>query len=329
MFAKFLKAAALISLAVVAGAALSVPVCYGQAYPIRPIRLLVPDGAGGATDIAARVLGEEMSRSLGQPVVVENRPGASGVVVMEAVARSAPDGYVLGMGNTGPMAILPQLEKVSYSPIGDFEVVAPLVLYEFMLVGRADMPAKSVKEVVAMARANPGKLNYGSAGKGTMPHLALEYLKTTADVDLVHVPYKGGAPVLSAIMGNQVDIALIPILAALPAVKAGKVKAFGTGGTARFPLAADIPTIAEAGIPNFEAYSWSVLLAPKGTPADVVGKLNAAANEALRTPKVRQMLIDQGITPTTGGSTADASDFVRAETQKLAATIKAGKVTGN
>ena len=284
-----------------------------QPYPSKPIRFVVATAAGGASDIVARTVAERMQEGLGQPIVVEAKPGANGNLAAEYVARSAPDGYTMMMGTIGVMAInVSMYRKTPFDPLTDFTAVAPLVSFSNMLVVRNDLPAKSVKELVEYARANPGKLRYGSPGSGGSPHMAMVVFGQMNNLDIVHVPYKGAAAALNDLLGGHIDMAFSDPLVTTPQVKAGRVRALAVSGPQRLESAPDIPTVAEAGVPGFSVVGWLGIVVPAGTPRDRIAMLNAEANKALANPDVRKRLIDNGalITP---GTPEDFDKLIRSE----------------
>jgi tripartite-type tricarboxylate transporter receptor subunit TctC len=284
-----------------------------QPYPSKPIRFVVATAAGGASDIVARTVAERMQEGLGQPIVVEAKPGANGNLAAEYVARSAPDGYTMMMGTIGVMAInVSMYRKTPFDPLTDFTAVAPLVSFSNMLVVRNDLPAKSVKELVEYARANPGKLRYGSPGSGGSPHMAMVVFGQMNNLDIVHVPYKGAAAALNDLLGGHIDMAFSDPLVTTPQVKAGRVRALAVSGPQRLESAPEIPTVAEAGVPGFSVVGWLGIVVPAGTPRDRIAMLNAEANKALANPDVRKRLIDNGalITP---GTPEDFDKLVRSE----------------
>jgi tripartite-type tricarboxylate transporter receptor subunit TctC len=298
-----------------------------QTYPDKPIRLVVPFPAGGTTDILARAVGQKLGEHLGQQVVVDNKPGAGGNIGSDIVAKSAPDGYTLVMGTVGTHAINASLyKKMPYDHIKDFVPVSLVALVPNILVVHPSVPANSVKELIAYAKANPGKLNFASSGNGTSIHLSGELFKTTAGVEMTHVPYKGSAPAVTDLLGGQVQLMFDNMPSALPHVKAGKLKALGVTTAKRFPAAPDIPAIAEAGVPGYEASSWFGVLAPAGTPKEIVNKLSSEIAKILQTPEIKERLLSQGAEPV--GNTPDQfAAFIKAETAKWAKVVKESGAT--
>jgi tripartite-type tricarboxylate transporter receptor subunit TctC len=265
-----------------------------QAWPNKPIRLVVNFPPGGAADQIARSVGVPLGEALGQPIVIENRPGANGNIGADAVAKSPPDGYTLLMSSGGAFSVNPHLyTKLPFDPVKDLVPVAAAARILVFLVVRPDLPAKSVDEFVALARANPGKLTYGSPGSGSSPHIAGEMLKRAANIDIVHVPYKGAAPALTDLLGGQLDFMFDPGIG-LPQVRAGKLRLLAVGSPKRSPLFPDTPTLAEAGMVGFDADSWFGFYAPAGVPADILARLNREINRALQTPAVRERITALG-----------------------------------
>lgn len=296
-----------------------------DAYPSRTIRIIVPLAAGGGTDSLARVIGQKLAAKLGQPVTVENRTGAAGNIGAEAVFRAPPDGYTLLFTQPAPLAVNKALYgKLPFEP-EQFVPVAVVSLQDILLAVHPKVPAANLKELIAYARSNPGKLNYGSSGAGSAPHLAAELFKSMAGVDMVHVPYKGSAESMNATLGGQVDLTFFAFSSAVPNVKAGKLRAIGSGGSKRNPALPDTPAIAEA-LPGFIATSWTAMVAPPGTPTAIVQKLNAAVAEATRLPDVQSRMLDAG-DETFEGSPAQAAEFIRHETQRWSQLIKSVGIT--
>jgi tripartite-type tricarboxylate transporter receptor subunit TctC len=307
-----------------AAIALCVPVASAQApaYPTRPVRLVVPFAAGGTTDILARALAQKLSEALGQPFIVDNRPGAGGNIGAELVAKSAPDGYTLLMGTVGTHAINPSLYKVMpYDHVKDFAPVVLVAGVPNVLEVNPSVPVQTVAELIAYAKANPGKLNFASSGSGTSIHLSAELFKSMTGVEMQHVPYKGSAPALQDLVGGQVQLMFDNLPSSLALIKAGKLRALAVTSTTRAPALPDVPTVAEAGVPGFEASSWFGLLAPAGTPPAIIAKLNAEANRWLSSPDAKDKLLAQGANAA-GGSPEDFARHIAAETTKWAKVVK-------
>ncbi|SOZ38970.1 tripartite tricarboxylate transporter substrate binding protein [Cupriavidus neocaledonicus] len=295
------------------------------AYPDRPIRLVVPYPAGGAADTVARTLAAPLGAKLGQTIVVDNRPGASGVIGAGAVAKAAPDGYTLLLDATAH-SVNPSLQpRLPYDTVKDFAPISLVVLVPNLLVVPPDSPFKSPKDIVAAAKAKPGKLTYASAGPGTAQHLAAELFGQQSGLKLLHVPYKGGAPALSDLMGGQVDMMFSNMAASYPLVAGKKLKVLATTGTKRSAALPDTPTIAESGLPGYQVYEWNGLFAPAGTPQAIVDRLSALTREVLNSPEVSQRLAAIGAEPA-GSRPEDFRKFVEGETAKWAKVIKQGSI---
>ncbi len=322
MLQAFRKLARIVALtAVVAGLAL--PASAQTPYPSRPVRIVVPFPAGGTTDILARALAQNLSERLGQSFVVDNRPGAGGNIGAELVAKSPPDGYTLLMGTVGTHAINASLYKsMPFDHVKDFAPVVLVAGVPNVLEVNPALPVHSVAELIAYGKANPGKLNFASSGSGTSIHLSGELFKVMTGVSMQHVPYKGSAPALQDLVGGQVQLMFDNLPSSLAMIKAGKLRPLAVTSTTRAAALPDVPTVAEAGVPGFEASSWFGLLAPAGTPPDVVAKLNAAANAWLASPDARDKLLAQGAIAA-GGTPEDFAKHIAAETAKWAKVVQA------
>jgi tripartite-type tricarboxylate transporter receptor subunit TctC len=293
-----------------------------QSFPSKPVRIVVPFPAGGPTDIVARAMAQKMTEGLGQTVLVENRAGAGGALGSEAVAKSPADGHTVLMGTIGGLAVaMSLLPNRGYDTLRDFAPITQAVNVTNILVVHPSVPAKSVKDLLALARARPGKLNYASSGNGTVTHLAGELLKLMGKVDIVHVPYKGGAPALTALVGGETDMSYENALLIVPQIKAGKARAIAITGSRRSPLLPELPTIGET-LPGYSASGWYGLVAPAATPKDALAKLNAVAVKALRAPDVVERLSSQGAEPV-GSSAEEWAAFIRSEIEKWAKVVKA------
>lgn len=293
-----------------------------QDYPNKPIRFVVPFPPGGSADILARTVGDKLTTALRQSVVVENKPGAGGIVGAEAVAKSAPDGYTLLFANTN-IAINPSLYRsLPYDTAKAFLPVIQLVSVPNLLLVAEDVPANSVADLIALAKAKPGTLNYASAGNGTFPHLAIELFKLQAGVSLVHVPYKGAAPALNALLAKEVQVLSNDLLNALPLVKAGKIKALAITGTVRSAAIPEVPTMAEAGLRNYAAVGWQGVMVPAGTPPAIVARLNSEINKALNDTGLRDRLTAQGL-EVVGGTAQQFAEFVRRDTERWRSAVEA------
>jgi tripartite-type tricarboxylate transporter receptor subunit TctC len=296
---------------------------FAQSYPNRPIRLVVPFPAAGTTDILARAAAQKLTESLGQAVVVDNRPGAGGNIGSDLVAKSAPDGYTLLMGTVGTHAINPSLySKMPYDHVKDFVPVVLVAGVPNVLVVNPALPVNSVADLIKLAKDKPGTINFASSGSGTSIHLSGELFKTMAGVDMTHVPYKGSSPALTDLIGGQVQVMFDNLPSALPQIKGGKLRAIAVTSLKRAPALPDIPTISESGLPGFEASSWFGVLAPAGTPAPIVARINAEVNKWLQSADAREKLISQGA-EAAGGSPEQFAAHIRAESDKWAKVVKA------
>lgn len=300
---------------------------HADVWPQRPIRLLVPYGPGGSSDVVARAVAVEMSRDLGQQVIVENKGGGQGSIATVEAARARPDGYTLILGHVGTLAVNPtMMPNLSYDPRRDFAPIILLAKLPMVFAVGAKVPAATLPEFVALARAKPGVLNYGSAGNGSAGHLAFEMLKTAAAIDVVHVPYKGtGAQVTDLLAGN-IDAAAAGIPGLLPHAQAGKIKIVAVGSAQRLPILPDVPTVAEQGYPGFESSQWFGLLAPAGTPQEAISRLQAAAQRALRTDAVRQRLAHDAAEPS-GAGPAEFAAFIDAEERRWSQVVKDARLS--
>lgn len=298
-------------------------------FPSRTIKIVVPAAAGGPTHITAQMLAEKMQASLGQPVIVEPKPGAGNNLGAEFVARSAPDGYTLLFATTGTHAINQTLfKKLPFDPIKDFEPVSLVVQYPLMLVVALDLPVKSVKELIDYAKKNPGKLNRASGGMGTSMHLSGELFVKQANIEAPHIPYKGSAPALNDLMGGHVQLMFDSMITTMPLVEGDKLRALAVTGKKRSPLLPNVPTIAESGLPDYEATGWTGIVVPAGTPRDVVMKLNRSIVEAIKSPAVQEAFRKQAADPV-GSSPEEFTAFIRKETDKWGATIRAAGISAD
>jgi tripartite-type tricarboxylate transporter receptor subunit TctC len=296
-------------------------------FPSKPIRLIVPFPAGGPNDIIARVIGQRMSEIAGQPVVIDNRGGQGGVLGTDAVAKATPDGYTIGISSAGALAISPGMEKVAYDTRKDLQAITLVAKVPEMLVVATSVAAKDMNELIALARAQPGKLNFASSGPGSLPHLAGELLKLTAKIDIVHVPYRGAAPAVNDLLGQQVQMAFLDLPVLVPQIKAGSLRGIAVGSPQRAPTAMEVPTTAEAGMPDLRVQNWYGMVAPAATPPAIVATLNRVATEAMADPIVKEKLASQGA-ELIGDSPEHFGDFLDAEIRKWADVIKqAGVVT--
>ena len=292
-----------------------------QDFPSKPIRLIVPFPPGGPNDIIARVVGQRMSELTRQVVVIDNRGGQAGVLGTDAVAKANPDGYTIGIVSASALVINPTMERVPYDVAKDFAPVTLVATVPEMLVVASNVPANNMSELVALAKAQPGKFNFASAGVGGLPHLAGELLKLTAKIDIVHVPYRGAAPAINDLLGQQVQMAFLDLPVLLPHIKAGTLRPIALGARARAPTAPDVPTTAEVGMPDLLIENWYGMIAPAKTPETIVAALNRITNEAMADPSVQQKLADQGLT-IAGDTPEQFRGHIEAETGKWAKVIK-------
>jgi tripartite-type tricarboxylate transporter receptor subunit TctC len=303
-----------------------VPVA-AQDFPSKPIKLIVPFPPGGPNDIIARVVGQRMTELTKQPIVIENRSGQAGVLGTDAVAKAAPDGYTIGIVSASALVINPFMEKVPYDVVKDIAPVTLNVTVPEMLVVASNVPANNMAELIALAKAQPGKLNFASAGIGGLPHLAGELFKLTAKLDIVHVPYRGAAPAINDLLGQQVQMTFLDLPVILPHIKAGTLRPIALGAPVRSPTAPDVPTTAEVGMPDLLIENWYGMIAPGGTPEKIVAALNRITNEAMADPGVKAKLGDQGLT-VAGDTPEHFRGFIESESKKWAKVIKdAGLLT--
>jgi tripartite-type tricarboxylate transporter receptor subunit TctC len=295
--------------------------CLAQDYPTRPIRIVVPFGAGGPADVAARVIGNALQESLKQPFVIENRPGAGAVIGTQEVAKSAPDGYTLLMMSNTQTANESLVPQRKYELMRDLVPIAPINFSDLVIVVHPSVPAKNLKEFIALAKSQPGKLNYASSGQGTPYHMAGELFKTMAGIDLVHVPYRNSGEARSGVIGGQVQMMIDAVTTMAPNVSQGQVRALATTGEKRSSVLPDVPTVEQAGLSGYEATIWLGLMAPTGTPKPVIDKLNAAVNAAIKRPEIVKLWADQGAEPMS--MTPEQFDkYLRSDIVKWAEVVK-------
>jgi len=297
-----------------------------QDYPNRPIRIIVPFTAAGPTDNNARLVGQKLTEAWGQPVVIENRPAAGGVPGTELVAKAPPDGYTLLAANPGPLTIAPSLvPNLPYDTLRDFAPVILVTITSSVIALHPSAPIGSVRELIAYAKAHPGKLNYGSPGVGTVGHLTIELFGNMAGIRMTHVPYKGIAPATADFLAGRLDVLQLSVPTSLPLLKAGKIKALGVTGKRRSPLLPDLPTVDEAGLSGFEAFNWNGILAPAGTPREIVAKLHGEIAKRVLNPEMREQLLAQGF-EIAGYGPDEYAAFIRAEIAKWANVIRTAGV---
>ena len=306
--------------------ALTAGAVYAQTWPSRTIRLIVPFPPGGGNDVIARAVAQKLGERLGQQVVVDNRAGANGIVGLQALMQSAPDGHTIAVGAAGPLAVNPALyDKLPYDPLKDFAPITNMVNFPLLLVTHPSVPAKTTRELVALAKAKPGTLYYSSPGSGNSGHLAGELFNSVAGVKTVHVPYKGQGPALADLLAGQVQMLYSSIPSVLPHVKQGQLNAIAVGSAKRVPSLPDIPTIAESGVPGYEAYSWVGMIAPAGTPKDIITRLNREIVDILKQKDVADKLNGQGALPV-GDTPEQFGAYIKAEMEKWGAVVRAANI---
>lgn len=292
-----------------------------QNYPMKPIRLIVPFAPGGGNDFLARFVGQKLSERLGQQFVVDNRAGASGIVATDLVAKAAPDGYTLLLGFVGPLALNPNLEKVPYNPVRDFAAASLLASSYHILVVHPSVPARSVKELIALAKARPGEINYASSGSGATLHLVGELFKSAAGINITHIPYKGAGPAAIAVISGEAQMMFSSTTAVMPHIRANRLAALAVTSPNRSPLAPEVPTLVESGLRGVEVGSWYALVAPAATPREIVMRLHAEIVRLTAMPDYRQQLEKQAFEPLTS-SPEQFPAFVKAELEKWSKVIK-------
>ncbi len=299
-----------------------------QSYPVKPVRIVVPFPAGGGVDLTARTVGQKLSEYMGQQFVIDNRAGAAGTIGAEYVAKSAADGYTLLVAGPGSVAVAPLLfPKLGYNALKDLAPVTMLVTMPYIIVAHPSVPAKNAAELIRLAKANPGKLNMASGGAGTGQHLAGELFNVMAGIKMIHIPYKGTAPAIADIMGGHADLTFSDP-SVLPQLQAGRLKVIGVSGTKRYPPLPDALTVSESGLPGYDTLNWYPLMAPAGTPKDLIARLNTEAVKALNAPDVREKLMAQGLIPTPM-TPDELAQFIREDYERWAKVIKLANVKLN
>jgi tripartite-type tricarboxylate transporter receptor subunit TctC len=302
-------------------AVLHLPVT-AQVYPDKPIRVIVPVPAGGTPDVVARMVTPGLSSALGQQFVVDNRGGAGGLIGAELAARANPDGYTLFLSSPGPLTILPHLQKhIAYDPLRDFVPIGLISVGPFLLVVHPSVPVKTVKELIALAKKEPGKLNYASAGNGSANHLAMELFKSMTGLNITHVPYKGAPQAVTDLIAGNIDMMFNSIAPMLPHIRTHRVRLLGIASSKRSPQLPDVPTVSEAGVPGYEAISWFGLLAPAKTPPAIIAKVNTALVQVVHNPETRRLFETQGADPV-GSTPEEFAALIRSESEKYAKVVK-------
>lgn len=299
---------------------------HAQSYPAKPIRLIVPFPPGGPTDTHSRWAAQQLNVAFGQPVVVENRAGAAGIIGTEAAAKAAPDGYTLLGGNPGPLTIAPSVRKrIGYDPLRDFAPITLIARSASCMCVHPTVPARDLKEFIALARSNPGKINYATPGIGTVGHLAIENFSTLAGINMTHVPYKGAALYTVDLIAGNMDFAQIQIFQAAPHVRAGKLRGLAVTAVVRSPLLPEVPTAQERGVKGFSSYNWNGVLAPAGTPREIIDRIHAVLSKPLTNPDTRKQMEAVGY-EVSGDGPAEYAAFIKAETEKWARVAKAANI---
>jgi len=307
---------------VAGGAALASATGLAQPYPDRPLRFVIPFPPGGGADNLARIVGQKVGDNLHQQIVIDNRAGAGGNIAAEVVARATPDGYTLLQGNVAHTISRSLYRKLNYDFVKDFTPVTQLASIPFVLLVSPALPASSVKDLIALAKAKPGELNYASSGSGGPSHMAMELFKSMAGAEIRHIPYKGAAPAATDVIAGRVQMMFFTLSAGLPHVKSGKLKPLAIAGARRVPQAPDVPTVNEAGVPGFEATTWFGVMVPAGTPNPVISQLHGAFSAALNAPEVRERLLAQGF-ELVGSTPKQFAAYIKAEIPKWANVVKA------
>ena len=298
-------------------------------YPAKPVHMIIPFAPGGASDFVGRIMQPKMAELLGQPIIVENKPGAAGSIGAEVAAKAAPDGYTIFLGNVGSVSINPGVyPKLSINPVKDFIAVTQVVDVPSILIVHPSLPAKNMRELVAFAKANQGKLNFASPGSGSLDRLEMELFRKLNGLDMVHVPYKGGAgPATAGLMGGETNLMFATAASAMPGVKSGRLKPLAVTSTKRIDTLPDVPTVAEAGYPDLKAGSWQGIFVPTGTPREVVERLYTVATQVVKEPDVIARLKNGGAEPVTSASPAEFQNYVAAETERWAKIAKEAGAT--
>ena len=302
------------------------PSVQAQGYPNKPIRLIVPFPPGGGNDVIGRIIAQKLTERFGQQVVVDNRAGANGIVGLQALMQAPPDGYTIGVAAAGPMAVNPSLyDKLPYDSLKDFAYVTNMVIFPLILITHPSVPVKTTQELVNLAKAKPKQIFFATPGSGNSAHLAGELLNSMANIQTVHVPYKGQGPAMADLVTGQVQMMFASIPSVLAQVKSGQVNAIAMGSAKRVPSLPDIPTLSESGVPGFEAYSWVGILAPAKTPKDIITKLNKEIVDILKQKDVADMLNQQGALPV-GDTPEQFAAYVKAEINKWGAVVKSANI---
>jgi tripartite-type tricarboxylate transporter receptor subunit TctC len=310
----------------VLGAGVAPSPALSQAYPSKPVRLIVPFPPGGGVDFIGRIVGQKLGDRLNQQVIIDNRAGANGIVGLDALKASPPDGYTIAAASAGPLTVNPFIyTKLSYDPIRDFTHISNMVNFPLLLVSHTSLPARNVKELIALARARPGEITYSSPGSGNSGHLAAELFNSMAKVKIVHVPYKGTAPAVLSVLSGEAQLTYSSIPTILPHVRSGRVRALGIGNAARLSTLPDVPTIAEAGLPGYEAYAWGGMIGPANMPRDVVQRLNREIVAILKMKDVSDRMLAEGTVPTPS-TPEEFTAYMHSELKKWGDVVKMANI---
>jgi tripartite-type tricarboxylate transporter receptor subunit TctC len=310
----------------IAGALGAIALCAAAAdFPAKPVRIIIGFPPGGATDLVARLLAPKLAEAFKQQVIVDNRPGANGALASELTAKAAPDGYTVHLGTLAALVITPAITRVSYDPFKDFSPIGRTVSLQNIFIAHPTLPVKNIQDLIALAKARPGRLNFASSGTGSTGHLSGELLKTMAHIDMTHIPYKGGGPAMTDLLGGQVELFVAIISTAVPQVQAGKARALAVTGAKRSAALPDVPTVAESGVKGYESTNWYCMLGPANMPAPVVERWHKEMTAALNSPEIKQALFDRGIdsAPTTP---AELTAYLKSETVKWTRVVKASNI---
>lgn len=298
-----------------------------QEYPAKPILMVMPLQAGSAVDIMMRIVAQKMGDNMGRQIVVENQPGAAGLIGAERVKRAAPDGYTIGALNDSILTMIPNIQQVPYDPVKDFVPVSVVAGITWVMVANNDLPAKTVPEFVALAKKQPGKIDYSSGGNGSPQHVAMEAFKAATDIYLVHIPYRGATQAALDVISNQVQVHFSAVSIVQPHIKSGRMRALAVPSLKRSPLLPDVPTMTEAGLPGFEWFTWASIVAPVGTPKPIVDRLNAEVVKAVNAPDVRERLIAQGLEPI-GSPPEQVTRWTQAGLARMSQIVKRAGIKG-
>ena len=311
--------------AIFAALSLTATLAAAQSYPSKPVRIIIPSSTGGAVDGLARIVAQ-IAPALGQQVVADNRPGANGMIGMELTAKAAPDGHTIVLGFLGPLAVSPSLvRKLAYDPVKDFAPITMVAAAPLLVAAHPSVPARSVRELIQLAKSRPGQVTYGTGGTGTGGHLTMELFKLTTGVDVLHVPYRGVGPALIDVLGGQISLMVASPISSQPHIKAGRLRGIAVTGARRSPALPEVPTMIESGLPRFESTTWFGVLAPAGTPPAVVSRLHAEIAKVLQQPATREQISSLGADPS-GSTPEEFAAHIKAEIAKWAKVVKAADI---